>query len=75
MILYYFGNEEMVVGEGGHLRHVGDRDDLMALAEVGHLFADGAGDFASDIGIDLVEDHERDLVLIGEGTFHGEHDP
>ena len=62
------------MGEGRDLRHVGDRDDLVSVAEEGHLAADRSGDFAADIGVDLVEDHQGDAVLVGESALHREHD-
>ena len=74
MILYHFGDEEMFVSEGRYLWHVGDRDDLVTLSQVGHFLADGSGDFASDVCVDFVENHEGDLVLIGECAFDGKHD-
>lgn len=70
----FFFNDEVVGGDGCDLWEVGDGDDLMELAEDGHFFADGFGDFSADVCIDLIEDHEGCGVLLGEGGFHGEHD-
>ena len=48
---------------------MGDAEDLMPFAERLHLRADGVGDFAADIGVDFVEDEQRDGVLRGERDF------
>lgn len=70
----FFLDDEMVGGDGGDLGEVGDGDDLVELAEEGHFFTDGAGDFSADVGVDFIEDHEGGGVLAGEGGFYGEHD-
>jgi hypothetical protein len=69
-----FADEVMGRREGCHLRHVRDRDDLVAGSQFAHFPSDCCGDFAADIGIDFVEDEQRDIVLRSEGAFDGEHD-
>ncbi len=51
------------------MRKVGSGDDLVAGAEGCHFTANGAGNFAADVGINLVEDHQRSCVLVGKGCF------
>ena len=53
---------------------MGDAEDLAALAEFPHFLADFRGDLTADIGINLVKDEDRHVVLIGQGAFQGEHD-
>jgi hypothetical protein len=52
---------------------VGDGHHLVAGAQRGHLAANRARDLAADVGVDLIEHHQRRVVLIGERGFHGEH--
>ncbi len=59
---------------GGDLREVGDAEDLVGRAEAAHFCADGMGDLAADVGVDLIEDEQGDAILRGEGAFDGEHD-
>ena len=42
-----------------------DAKDLVGGGEGAHFGADGVSDFATDIGIDFVEDEEGDGVLGG----------
>ncbi len=47
---------EMLIGEGGDLRQVGDAEDLLRAAEGFELLADGFGGAAADADVDFVED-------------------
>ncbi len=47
---------EMLIGEGGDLRQVGDAEDLLGAAKGLELLADGLGGAASDADVDFVED-------------------
>ena len=47
---------QMLIGEGGDLRQVGDAEDLLGAAEGLELLADGLGGAASDADVDFVED-------------------
>lgn len=50
-----FFDEEMAGGEAGHLREVGDGNDLVFFPEIAHFESDGTGDFSADIGVDFIE--------------------
>ena len=67
------GDDELGGGGGSDLGEVGNAEDLVGGAEAAHLCADGMGDFAADVCVDLIENEEGDAVLCGEGAFHGEH--
>ena len=62
-------DDEMLVGEGGDLRQVGDAEDLLAAAEGFELLADGFGGAASDADVDFVEDQgaRGGVFLLGFG--------
>ena len=53
------GDDEVVVGAGGHLRQVGHGQHLAVAAELLHQAAHRVGHGAADAGIDLVEDQRR----------------
>ena len=69
-----FEDLEVVVGGGGYGGEVSDAKDLAAFAKAPHLFADGVGGFAADVGVHFVEDKQGDVVLGCEDGFEGEHD-
>ncbi len=75
MVFHLFSDKKMSMSQGGDLRHVSDSNHLMLSAEVGHLSANGPRDFTAYIGIDLIEDHERNLVLIGQCALNRQHNP
>ena len=68
-------DEQMAVGEGGHLGKVGHHHDLVAAGQPGQPAPDLHGGSAADAGVDLVEDHQRDRVGAGEDDLDGQHDP
>ncbi len=68
------GDDELRGRGGGDLGEVGDAEDLVGGAKAAHFSADGMGDLAADIGVDFIEDEQRDAVLGGQGAFDGEHD-
>ena len=74
VVLGGFDDLEVVVGVGGYRGEVSDAEDLAAIAESAHFFADGVGGFAADVGVHFVKDEEGDVVLGGEDGFEGEHD-
>ena len=51
-----FSTSEVLIGEGGDLRQMGDAENLLAAAEGFELLADGFGGAASDADVDFVED-------------------
>ena len=64
-----------MIGAGGDLRQVGDREHLHPLAELLHQAADGLGDRAADAGIDLIEDQRAGAaVLLAGGDGDGQRD-
>lgn len=69
-----FIREEMGMSSGGDGSEVGDAEDLSLEGDLTHFFADGMGGFAADIGVDLIEDQDEDIILSGEDGFEGEHD-
>ncbi|MEY5010483.1 MAG: hypothetical protein RLZZ253_1622 [Verrucomicrobiota bacterium] len=71
----FLGNDELFGGEGRDLGEVADAEDLMSGRDLPHFGANGLSDFATDVGIDFVENEEGDGVLGGERGFDGEHDP
>ena len=54
-VLLAFFDGEMLVGEGGDLREVGNAEDLLGAGESFELLADGFSRAASDADVDLVE--------------------
>ena len=57
---------EMLIGEGGDLRQMGDAENLLGAAEGLELLADGFGGAASDADVDFVEDQRaRGGFLLG----------
>lgn len=79
LALFY---DEMLVGEGGDLRQMGDAKDLLAAAEGLELVANRLGGAASDADVDFVEDQSAGGGGFGLGLgcglfdrdFEGEHD-
>lgn len=67
------GDDEVAGGGRGDGGEVGDAKNLMLPGDAAHFVADGDGGFAADIGINFVENQDRDLVLGGEDGFEGEH--
>src|SRR4028118_561190 len=52
----FLGGDDVGGGLRGYLGQVGDGEDLVALAELAQLGADGGGGLAADAGVYLVED-------------------
>ena len=81
-VLLAFFDGEMLVGEGGDLREVGNAEDLLGAGESFELLADGFSGAASDADVYLVEDQgaRGGLLLLGFGCalfdadFEGQHD-
>ena len=72
---------QMLIGESGDLRQVGDAQDLLGAAEGFEFVADGFGGAASDADVDFVEDEgARGGFFLGfgrrlfNGHFKGEED-
>lgn len=59
----FLGDDELRVGQCGDLRKMADAEDLMMLPERTHFRTDGVRDFSAHIGVDFVEDEQRDRVL------------
>ncbi len=49
-------DEEVLVGEGGDLRQMGDAEDLLGFGQGLELLADGLGCATADADVDFVED-------------------
>ena len=82
-LFFLFFDEEVLIGEGGDLREVGDAEDLLDAREGFEFLADGFGGPASDADVDLVEDEGAgDLDFAGAAAvcaffyadFKGEQD-
>ena len=67
-LLEFFGDDEMRAGRGSHLGQMGDAQDLALRSDLPHFFADGHRRFATDVGIDFIENQNRNLVF---GCEHG----
>ena len=65
-----FADDKLDSSARGDLRQVGDGEDLSLVCDGAHFLANGVGDFAADICVDLVEYEQRDGVLRGEGGFY-----
>lgn len=74
--LLAFGDQIVVIGEGGDLGEVRDAEDLLSSSEAIQAFADAFGDGAADAGVDFIEDERgrhglpfdvADAGLQGEG--------
>lgn len=72
--LDFLADDEVGGGVGGDGCEVGDAQHLMVAGDAAHLGADGMGGLAADIGIDLIEHEDGDLILGGEDGLEGEHD-
>ena len=72
---HLLGHHEVRRSGGGHGRQVGDAQHLMIVSQRPHFRAHGMGDLTPDVGVDFVEDEQRDGVLSGEGRFDREHQP
>lgn len=67
------GDDVVGIRTGGDWGEVRDAEGLAVRADLAHLVADGIRRFTADVGIDLIEDEHRDLVVSGEDGFEGEH--
>jgi hypothetical protein len=56
------------------LRQMGDRDNLVVLGDPAQLLSDSPSDLATDIGVNLVEDEDRDAVVGSQHRLDREHD-
>ena len=63
----------VAVGARGDLRLMRNAQDLPVAAQIFQLVADPVGGFAADVGVDLVEDHHRDRVGVGQHGFQRQH--
>ena len=62
----FLGHDELRMGRRGDLRKMGDAEHLMASPRDLIFCTDRVRDLAADVGVDLVEDEQRDGVLRGE---------
>ena len=53
---------------------MGDANHLMIAAQRLHLCANCVGDFTADVGVDLVEDEQWNLVMCGQRRFDCQHE-
>ena len=76
VVVAVFFDAVVRVGVGGDLWQVGDAQHLPALPEGVQQAADGIGDFATDAGVDFVEDdgRRRGRGFVQAGDFDGEAD-
>ncbi len=65
----------MAVGEGRHLRQMGDADHLVGPGEPGEPPPDLDRGASTHPGVHLVEDHRRGHVAGGEHHLDGKHHP
>lgn len=71
---YLFAHDVMrgsVRGDGGQVR---DAEDLPLFGDLLHLFADGIGGLAADVGIDFVKNEHWDFVHLGKNRLESQHD-
>ena len=59
---------------GRHRRQMRDANHLPPPREARHLFAHHHRRFASDVGVNFVEDQHRDFVLRRQHRFERQHD-
>ena len=71
--MHYFANYIVTGGQSRDLREMGDADNLMAAAQFRHFASHGRSNLAAYVGIDFIKNEERNVVLPGEGAFHGQH--
>ena len=58
-----FGDDKLFGSECGDLREMADAEDLVGCGELPHFGSDGLSDFATDVGIDFVENEEGNGIL------------
>src|SRR3954452_6233086 len=68
-------DDEVMVGERGHLRQMGHDDDLRRARERGEAPADLDSSLPADTGVDLVEHEGRHGVTPGQHHLEREHQP
>ncbi len=74
VVAFALAHHVMRIGTYGHLRKMGDDDDLMGLRKAGEHIGQSSRHRPSDACIDLVE-HERFPIVYGtERHFAGKHD-
>src|SRR5689334_4709659 len=57
-----------------NLRQMRDAEHLAVFRNLPHFFADGIRGFATNVGIDFIEDKDGNLIFGGEDGFDGQHD-
>ena len=65
----------VLVGERGDLRQMGDDDDLDRSSQPSQPAADLDRGLAADARVDLVEDHRRHRLDVGQAHLDGQHHP
>jgi hypothetical protein len=63
---YFFHHHELGCRRRRHGRQMGNAKHLMALRQLTHARADGVGDFAADVRVNLIEDQQRHCILRGQ---------
>ena len=74
LVAELLGHDELRRRRRRDLRQVRDAKHLVTLAQRTHFRADGVGDLAAHVGVDLVENQQRNGVLARERRFHRQHD-
>jgi NCS1 family nucleobase:cation symporter-1 len=67
------GDDQVRLARRRHRRQVGDAEHLPPTPDLPHLVAHGMGRLATDVGVDLVEHQDRDVVLRGQHGLEREH--
>jgi len=57
------------------LRHMRDRQDLARVCNRPEFLRDLFGDMSGDAGIDLIENHRRQILAADENGLECQHDP
>ena len=66
VLILLLEHSQMGPGEGRHLRHMRDHDDLRVLGQLMQPPADGRGGRTSHTGVDLVEHERANRIGVGE---------
>lgn len=74
VLILLLEHSQMGPGEGRHLRHMRDHDDLRVLGQLMQPPADGRGGRTSHTGVDLVEHERANRIGVGEHDLEREHD-
>ena len=73
LALKLFLHHEMRCGLRRHLRQMRDAKHLVAAPQLAHARPNLHRDFATDVGVDLIEDQQRHGVVLRQYALHRKH--